>query len=128
MKRILPVLLLFLLPALAAAQRPLGPPIPVNVPRADLEGAGAAAFATNARGDFVVVWLNVPVNGSGESRALYVRRFAADGTPATGEILVVKDPLDGQPPGIAASDAGGNFVVVWSKNAQEILAQRYRKR
>jgi hypothetical protein len=29
---------------------------------------------------------------------------------------------------LVAGDAGGNLVVVWSKNAQEILAQRYRKR
>jgi hypothetical protein len=125
MKRILPILLLFLLPALAAAQRPLGPPIPVNVPRAGLEGVGAAALAMNARGDFVVTWENVPVGGSGESRTVHARRFAADGTPATGDILIVKDPLDSQPPGIAVTvmEDGSFFVVLPSY--PDLVARRY---
>src|ERR1700710_43527 len=111
MKYILPVLLLVLLPALAAAQPPLGPPVRVNVQTGGLQSAGATALAMNARGDFAVAWVNVPGIGGGEFRPLYVRRFAADGTPATGEIPVTRG-APGRPAAQIALMGDGSFFVV----------------
>jgi hypothetical protein len=123
MKRILPALLLFLLPALAAAQRPLGAPFQVNVEAAGLEGAGASSLTMNARGDFVVTWVNVPVNGSGETRTLHARRFAADGTPTTGDILVSDDLLDRPGPAVTLMEDGSFFVVLPAY--PDLVARRY---
>jgi len=123
MKYILPVLLLVLLPALAAAQHPLGPPVRVNVQTGGLQSAGATALAMNARGDFAVAWVNVPVIGGGEFRPLYVRRFAADGTPATGEILVTGGSLDRPSAQIALMDDGSFFVVL--PVYPDLVARRY---
>jgi hypothetical protein len=123
MKFILPVLLLVLLPALAAAQRPLGPPVAVNVQTAGLQSAGAVAVAMNARGDFTVAWENVPTVGGGEFRPLYVRRFAADGTPATGEILVTGGSQDRPSAQIALMDDGSFFVVL--PLYPDLVARRY---
>jgi hypothetical protein len=123
MKYILPVLLLVLLPALAAAQHPLGPPVRVNVQTGGLQSSGATALAMNARGDFAVSWVNVPVEGGGASRPLYVRRFAADGTPATGEILVTGDSLDGPPAQIALMDDASFFIVF--PRYPDLVARRY---
>ena len=121
-------------PALCGAQRPLGPRFQVNVESAGLQAP--ASLAMNARGEFVVAWVNVPVDGT-EPRTIVARRFAADGTPVTQEIQVAEFPADDRPsilvdPGageaLVASDANGNLVVVWSGIGREILAQRYRKR
>jgi hypothetical protein len=117
------VVLGFAVPVLCGAQRPLGPPFQVNAAAAGLEGAGAAALAMNARGDFVVAWVSVPVNGSGESRTLHARRFAADGTPRTGDILVSSDLLDRPGPEIALMEDGSFFVVLPSY--PDLVARRY---
>jgi hypothetical protein len=123
MKYILPVLLLILLPVLAAAQHPLGRSVRVNVQTAGLQSAGATALAMNARGDFAVAWVNVPASGGGAFRPLYVRRFRADGTPATGEILVTGDSLDRPAAQIALMDDDSFFVVF--PVYPDLVARRY---
>lgn len=80
--RVLPLVLCLLgMSSFAFAQAPLTPEIRVN--------AGASSpdpfflsVAMNTRGEFVVVW---PVSATG---SILARRFAADGTPLTGEIVV----------------------------------------
>ncbi len=120
---LIPLLLGLAVPALAVAQRPLGPPFQVNVEAAGLEGAGASALAMNARGDFVVTWVNVPLNGSGAPRTLHARRFAADGTPVTGDILVSDDLLDRPGPEVALMEDGSFFVVLPAY--PDLVARRY---
>ena len=86
------VLLGFAVPVLCGAQRPLGPPFPVNVESAAT--VEVSSLAMNARGDFVVTWVRLPVH-DGERRVLLARRFAAGGVPVTGEIAVIDDPAPG---------------------------------
>src|SRR3954469_17870420 len=117
--RLLPFLLLAL-PAFLGAQRPLGPPFGVNVQTAGLQFA--TDLAMDARGDFVVTWVNVPPQ-TGESRTILARRFAADGTPVTGEILVAQDPLDDNP-AKAVMMADGSFFVVFPV-FPDLVARRY---
>src|SRR3954467_8904159 len=115
--RLLPFLLLAL-PAFLGAQRPLGPPFVVNVQTAGLQFA--TDLAMSPRGDFVVTWVNVPTQ-TGESRTIVARRFAADGTPVTGEILVTQDFLD---PVKAVMMADGSFFVVFPV-FPDLVARRY---
>jgi hypothetical protein len=105
-------------PVLAGAQRPAGPPFVVNVQTAGLQFA--TSLAMNARGDFVVTWENVPPQ-AGASREILARRFAADGTPVTGEILVIQDFLD---PVKAVMMADGSFFVVFPV-FPDLVARRY---
>jgi len=117
------VVLGFAVPVLCGAQRPLGPPVLVNLPVPGLEGAVPVALAMNARGDFVAAWENVPVNGSGGIRELRARRFLADGRPATGEVLVAADPPDAQAIGIALMEDGSFFVTL--SGYPDLVARRY---
>jgi hypothetical protein len=88
----------------------------------ELEGfrAEAPQLTIDRAGNFVVTFSSsaTPVSGT------FAQRFTADGAPFRPAFLVV--PRTGG--ALVASDAGGNFVVVWSRNAHEIVAQRYRKR
>lgn len=116
-------LLLFLflaLPALLSAQRPFGPPFTVNVQTAGLQFATDLAMSPG--GDFVVTWVNVPPQ-TGESRMILARRFAADGTPVTGEILVAQDPADDNP-AKAVMEEDGSFFVVFPR-FPDLVARRY---
>jgi hypothetical protein len=96
----------FALASPAAAQHPLGPPLEVNVPSADI--VELSSLAMNAGGDFVVTWV-----GTGEPRQLLARRFAADGTPTTGEIAVADDPVPGADNSKVAIRDDGSFIVVF---------------
>src|SRR4051794_8935334 len=98
-------------PDLCGAQRPLGPPFPVNAPAAAL--VEISSLAMNARGDFVVTWVRLPVH-VGERRVLLARRFTAGGAPATGEIAVLDEPAPGAYSSRVAVEDDGSFVVVFS--------------
>lgn len=117
---VLLVLLGLAVPTLAEAQRPWGPPFQVNVRTAGLQAV--ADLAMNARGDFLVTWIDVPAQGGG-SRTIVSRRFAADGTPVTGEILVASDPADSDPAKAVVMD-DGSFVVVFPV-FPDLVARRY---
>ncbi|HKC24132.1 MAG TPA: hypothetical protein VKF32_05285, partial [Thermoanaerobaculia bacterium] len=73
------------------------------------------AVASNAAGDFVVVWgrAGVPTN----TFDLYGRRFDALGAPQSGEFLVNTSTTNAHSgaPSVARSPAGG-FAVVWTPN------------
>jgi hypothetical protein len=114
------VLLLFLLPSLAAAQRPLGPPLRVSQTARPRQGF--PGLAMNAQGDFVVTWISEnPPNGSGATNSAHARRFAADGTPVTDEILIA-----GQAEYLpqAAVLADGSFVVAFDVPSG-LMVRRY---
>ena len=87
------------------------------------------AVAMDAAGDFVVVWSS----GGGQDGAgygIFGRRYDSAGTPQGGEFQVnVTTALDQAQPDVA-SDASGNFVVVWASanfdgSGYGIVGRRY---
>lgn len=127
MKPLRPLLLTVLLTALAAplaAQRPLGPPFPVNlpVPSVSQENRGVAMSAV---GDFVVLWWRRQEEDFEVKFSLLARRFEADGTPATGEILVNDTEVPGPNNAQVVILEDDSFVVVFSKVSGTLVARRY---
>ena len=92
-----------------AAGDPQGPEFPVNVTTASNQESPAVAMAPD--GTFVIAWVG---NGPGGTVGIVARRFAADGTPASGEIPVngATQEAEGNPRVGIADD--GRFVVAWS--------------
>ncbi|MEZ0371343.1 MAG: hypothetical protein ACAI44_19770 [Candidatus Sericytochromatia bacterium] len=101
-------------------------PRPKPTPEADDEGALQAQFSVNsyttstqsrpvvasdADGDFVIVWQSQDQDGSGDG--IYAQRYASTGQPAGSEFQVHTYTTNGQFDPHAAMDATGNFVVVW---------------
>lgn len=122
---------------------PYGPPEPVRtmVQRFDPEGtplqapreveAGIGDVASDADGDFVVVWA---VEEPYPFSTLFARRFSSSGNPRGGEFQVnVSSVLAAYGPGIdVASTASGEFVVVWKNTLltspgypRQILGRRF---
>jgi hypothetical protein len=62
-------------------------------------------------GDFVVAWTLNTINTA--DRGIYVRRYAADGTPRDAEGLRVNLATGQHSAPSIASDADGDFVVAW---------------
>jgi len=88
----------------------------------------AASVAADASGDFVVVWISAGQDGSGYG--VFGQRFDAAGVPQGGEFLVNSFTTGNQTFPRVASDTNGNFVVVWSSDAQDgsvtgIFGQRF---
>src|SRR6185436_1988872 len=82
--------------------------------------------ASDANGNFVVVWQSADANVEG----IYGRRFDASGTPQGAEFRVNSYTTGTQDDPAVASDANGNFVVVWDSNGQDghargIFGQRF---
>jgi len=73
-------------------------------------GGFAPIVASNAAGDFVVVWQR---NDDSSSLGVFGRRFAASGAPLSGEFRVNTVLAGNQYYPRVASDAVGNFVVIW---------------
>lgn len=112
--------------ALAAPGDPLGAAFPVNVTTAGDQQS--PSVSVDGGGHFVVVWDSVGQDGS--LSGVFGRRFAADGTPLSGEFQVNTYTTDRQLSPKVASDADGNFVVAWRSSAQDgsgggIYAQRF---
>lgn len=70
------------------------------------------AVAMDGTGKYVVVWTSDGQDGS--QAGVYARRFAANGTALTGEILVNQTTTRDQKWASVATDAAGNFVVTWT--------------
>ncbi|HEY0515306.1 MAG TPA: hypothetical protein VGH73_25635 [Thermoanaerobaculia bacterium] len=110
--RVLSSLLLFLaVPSLLFAQRPLTGEVRVSADSRELQQF--PHLATNRAGQFVVTWV-VTDPSSGE-RSLEAVSFKADGTPATGELLVSDQALDLPTSSAAAMMDNGSFVVIFPK-------------
>jgi hypothetical protein len=75
---------------------------------------GLPAIASDADGDFVVVWWNGYFDRRGPlfPSSIQAQRYSADGTPRGGEFQVNASAANVHQPALA-SDAAGNFVVVW---------------
>lgn len=100
--------------------QPRGPVLQVNV-QPPTGAYGVADAAGLAAGGFVAVWTSAWQDGYGDG--VYGRRFAADGTPLSGEFLVTTrtDSSEGSPS--VAGLADGGFVTVWDRGGPGIAAQ-----
>jgi hypothetical protein len=82
------------------------------------------ALASDADGDFVVVWEGRDASGGG----VFGRRYDASGSPQGGEFRVNTYSTFFQGRAAVASDAEGNFVVVWMSqdgSLYGVFGQRY---
>jgi hypothetical protein len=83
--------------------------------------------ATDPAGNFVVAWSSDFQDGG--YQGVFAQRFDASGTPLGSEFQVNTYTPNIQYVGGMASDAAGNFVVVWSSRYQldgwEVMARRY---
>ncbi|MEO1083674.1 MAG: hypothetical protein AAFY88_05480, partial [Acidobacteriota bacterium] len=70
-------------------------------------------------GDFIVVWRTDALKGA----TIQKRRFAADGSPLSGEVQVGAATLDPESPRIAA-DALSRYTVAWA-DAGGLMQQRF---
>lgn len=87
-----------------------------------------AAIASDAAGNFVVVWRDDALDGSGFG--VFGQRYSSAGNPVGGEFQVNTNTTGGQLNPSVASDTAGNFVVVWQDDSQDgsdsgIYGQRY---
>jgi hypothetical protein len=100
----------------------LGAEFAVNSYTTGRQGGPAAAMAADGR--FVVVWSSAAHDG------LRARRFAADGTPQGGELVVNTYTTGFESYTSIAADAAGNFIVAWTSTAQDgsdagVFARRF---
>ncbi|MCP3962299.1 MAG: hypothetical protein GY719_31030 [bacterium] len=92
------------------------------------------AVATDADGNFVVVWENLIAGGTGSATSsIQGQRYAADGSPLGAEFQVNTYTTDYRWSSTVAVDADANFVVVWNSQGSSgtdtsgisIQAQRF---
>lgn len=69
------------------------------------------AVALDADGDFVVAWDGAGPSGDGQE--IWVRRFAADGAPRSGDVLAPRSSAGSQFDPAVAIDTDGDYVVAW---------------
>jgi len=86
-----------------------------------------AAVASGANGNFVVVWQRW---SDGSGYGIFGRRFDAAGLPQGSEFQINSYTTNGQAWPAVASDASGNFVVVWGSSGQDdsaygVFGQRF---
>jgi hypothetical protein len=110
----------------ASTGAPLGPEFRVNTYTTNLQKK--SAVASDASGNFVVVWRSEYQDGS--RGGVFGQRFAASGAPLGPEFRVNTFTLFQQVAPAVASDPSGNFVVVWDSCCQDgsgsgVGGQRY---
>ena len=90
--------------------------------------------ASDAQGNFVVVWWSNGASGTDmDLSSIQAQRYAANGAPLGGELQVNTYTTGGQARPAVASDAQGNFAIVWASNGSSgtdtdgfsILGQRF---
>jgi hypothetical protein len=102
---------LSLVPAAASPQGdPVGPEFRVNTYTPGNEFG--ASVSSDALGNFVVVWQSSGQDGS--LTGIFGQRYAASGSPLGPEFRVNTYTTSNQFSSASASDASGNFVVVWT--------------
>jgi hypothetical protein len=109
----------------ATSGTPLGPEFRVNTyPQASY--TGGAAVASEMSGNFVVVWHSA-LDGGG--LGVFGRRYSATGVTLGAEFRVNTYTTGNQRYPSIASDATGNFIVVWDSDQDGdgygIFGQRY---
>ena len=94
---------------------------------------GAPDIASDAEGDFVIVWRSAGSSGTDvDGTSIQGQRFASDGTPAGGEFQVNSYTTGDQNFPQVAMSSNGDFVVVWDSgstlgnaNGQRVQGQRF---
>lgn len=86
------------------------------------------AIATDAAGDFIVVWTSQNQDGSGQG--VFGQRLSSTGGPLGSEFPVNRLAGNDQAAPAVAADASGDFVVTWADQGhngfyQSISAQRF---
>jgi hypothetical protein len=125
--RLLSLVVLMFVPAAAWAQgNPVGPEFRVNTYTPGNEFG--SSIAADALGNFVVVWQSSSQDGS--LTGIFGQRYASSGAPLGLEFRVNTYTTSNQFGPAVASDASGNFVVVWASQLQDgsafgIFGQRY---
>jgi hypothetical protein len=119
-------LLLSLSCPVAWAQNPAGAEFQVNSYTTNAQRV--PAVASDANGNFVVVWESYGPDGS--RSGVFAQRFSAVGLPQGSEFQVNSYTTNAQRAPAVASDANGNFVVVWSSGIQDgsaygVFGQRF---
>jgi hypothetical protein len=126
--RLLPVVVVTLLPAAVWPQgNPVGPEFRVNT--FTTSSQWFPAVSADALGNFVVVWDSSSQDYAATS-GIFGQRYASSGLPLGPEFRVNTYVTASQFAPAVASDASGNFVVVWVSNLQDgswygIFGQRY---
>lgn len=85
--------------------------------------------AMDADGEYVITWTSSG-GQDGDGDGIYARRFAANGSPLTGEVRVNTTTTNHQSFSTIAMDSQGNYVISWQSAGQDgsgtgIYAQRY---
>lgn len=109
----------------------VGSEFAINTTTADTQQTFAQspqAVATDANGNFIVVWSSNKQDGNGQG--VYARRYDSFGNPLGGEFRVNSTTNNDQEFSTVAMDATGDFVITWSSNNQDgngwgVYAQRY---
>ncbi|MBI3448640.1 MAG: thrombospondin type 3 repeat-containing protein [Acidobacteria bacterium] len=86
------------------------------------------SVASDAAGDFVVVWANFGQDGDG--LGIFGQRFSSAGSPLGSEFQVNTYTTDQQQRPSVAMDGSGSFVVAWDSRYQDgpytgVFAQRF---
>jgi hypothetical protein len=109
----------------ASSGAPLGPEFRVNTYTTGSQGY--VSIAADATGNFIVVWESGGQDGS--AYGAFGQRYASSGVPLGPEFRVNTYTTGPQYGPRVASDAAGNFVVVWSSNqdgsADGVFGQRF---
>jgi hypothetical protein len=125
--RVLFALAIVLAPCSAWAQgQPLGPEFRVNTSTTAAQRWPSAT--ADDSGNFVVVWSSETQDGS--DRGIFGQRYSGAGLPVGPEFRVNSYTTGAQAYPRIASDASGNFAVVWRSFGQEggvdnVYAQRF---
>ncbi|MDH3404054.1 MAG: hypothetical protein OES32_16485 [Acidobacteriota bacterium] len=131
MRRTLAIFLV-LVPALAAAQPPVGEEFQVNTYTTDDQRL--AAVGADGAGGFVVSWVSFGSSGTDTSGdSIQAQRYAPDGSPAGAQFQVNTWTPGTQDSPAVGPDGGGGFVVAWTSygsgnsdtDSWSIQAQRY---
>ena len=124
--RLLSVLLLLTPRAVWPQGTPVGPEFRVNT--YTLNAQYLPAVATDASGNFVVVWASSLQDGS--SVGVFGQRYDSSGAPLGAEFRINNFTTNSQSQPAVAAEPSGSFLVVWASTAQDgsglgIFAQRY---
>ena len=125
--RLVSLVVLLMVPAAAWPQgNPVGPEFRVNTYTPGNEFG--SSIASDAAGNFVVVWQSS--NQDGSLTGVFGQRYSSGGAPLGPEFRVNTFTLGNQFGPAVASDASGNFMVVWTSQSQDgsafgIYGQRY---
>src|SRR6185369_12893384 len=117
------------LPSVALPQ-PVGPHFHVNTYTTGNQNQ--PTVASDATGNFVVVWMSYRDGGGGRLGAygVFGQRYDSSGNGLGGEFQVNSFTSNRQERPATASDATGKFVVVWDSDGQDgsqlsVFGQRY---